>query len=245
MPSARGVWLEVASGQMLRHTPGATMNSSGSAGMTTFHIRNRPVSGHRDQQARRRRARRPGCSARIPRQAAQAQLRRDLRVVGERDRGHQPVHPAMSSPALWRRAARIAAEVEQDGAAEVRAARGEREERLVAEAQDLGVAGRGDRHRARAAVEEGDLAERAGRQRRRRSGPPGGRRRAGRARGRSRPGSARPARRGSSRVSVWSSSSAQSSSPRSSRKPGGASAGSLRRRGTGRSRWCPVTARSG
>ena len=45
MPSARGVWLEVASGQMLRHTPGATMNSSGSAGMTPFHMTNRPVSG--------------------------------------------------------------------------------------------------------------------------------------------------------------------------------------------------------
>ena len=30
---------------MLRHTPGATMNSSGSAGMTPFHITSRPVSG--------------------------------------------------------------------------------------------------------------------------------------------------------------------------------------------------------
>ena len=45
MPSARGVWLEAASGQILRHTPGATMNSRGRLGITTFHITNRPVSG--------------------------------------------------------------------------------------------------------------------------------------------------------------------------------------------------------
>ena len=45
MPSSRGVWLEVASGQMLRQTPGATMNSTGSAGMTAFQNTFRPVSG--------------------------------------------------------------------------------------------------------------------------------------------------------------------------------------------------------
>ena len=45
MPSRRGVWLEVASGQMLRQTPGATMNSTGSVGMTPFQKTVRPVSG--------------------------------------------------------------------------------------------------------------------------------------------------------------------------------------------------------
>ena len=45
MPSQRGIWLEAASGQRLRHSPGAVMNSSGSSGMTTFHMTNRPVSG--------------------------------------------------------------------------------------------------------------------------------------------------------------------------------------------------------
>ena len=44
-PSTRGVWLEAASGQRLRHTPGATRNSSGSSGITSFHITNSPSSG--------------------------------------------------------------------------------------------------------------------------------------------------------------------------------------------------------
>ena len=43
--SARGVWFEAASGQMLRQMPGATRNITGSSGITTFHITNRPVSG--------------------------------------------------------------------------------------------------------------------------------------------------------------------------------------------------------
>jgi hypothetical protein len=45
MPSTRGVWLDAASGQMLRQMPGAVMNVTGSSGMTTFHMTNRPVSG--------------------------------------------------------------------------------------------------------------------------------------------------------------------------------------------------------
>ena len=147
---------------MLRHTPGATMNSSGSAGMTPFHMTYRPVSGHRDQQAGDDERAEPDDGAdRAP--GREAQARRDLRVVGERDRGHQPVHPAIWSLGVAEAGGEDRADVGQDGAAEVGAARGEREERLVAEAQDLGVAGRGDRHRARAAVEEGDLAERADR----------------------------------------------------------------------------------
>ena len=44
-PSTRGVWLEAASGQMLRHSPGTTSHSSGSAGMTPFHITSRASSG--------------------------------------------------------------------------------------------------------------------------------------------------------------------------------------------------------
>ena len=42
-PSTRGVWLDAASGQRLRHSPGAINNSSGSRGMTTFQKMNRPV----------------------------------------------------------------------------------------------------------------------------------------------------------------------------------------------------------
>ena len=160
MPSRRGVWLEVASGQMLRHTPGATMNSTGSTGMTPFQNTFSPVSGtaisspattsapsqtHRPDRAPRR----------------EAQARRDLRVVGERDRGHQPVHPAIWS-AAWRQAGgEDRADVGEHRAAEVRPAGRQGQERLVAEPQHLGVAGGGDRHRARAAVEERDLAERA------------------------------------------------------------------------------------
>ncbi len=44
-PSTRGVWLLAASGQRLRHTPGATRNTSGSSGITSFHITNSPSSG--------------------------------------------------------------------------------------------------------------------------------------------------------------------------------------------------------
>ena len=73
MPSARGVWLEVASGQMLRHTPGATMNSSGSAGMTTCHITNRPVSGSAISSPATTSAK-TRLTARIPRQARRPSL---------------------------------------------------------------------------------------------------------------------------------------------------------------------------
>ena len=44
-PSTRGVWFEAASGHRFRHSPGATMKSSGSSGMTSFHITQSPVSG--------------------------------------------------------------------------------------------------------------------------------------------------------------------------------------------------------
>jgi hypothetical protein len=37
-PSTRGVWLDEDSGQTLRHSPGATSHSSGSTGITSFHI---------------------------------------------------------------------------------------------------------------------------------------------------------------------------------------------------------------
>ncbi len=53
---------------MLRQTPGATMNSSGSAGMTTFHIRNRPVSGTATSRPATTSAK-TRLTARIPRQA--------------------------------------------------------------------------------------------------------------------------------------------------------------------------------
>ena len=44
-PNTRGIWLTAASGQMLRHRPGAVNHSSGSAGTSTPHHRSRPVSG--------------------------------------------------------------------------------------------------------------------------------------------------------------------------------------------------------
>ena len=90
-----------------------------------------------------------------------------------------------------------AAQVEQDGAAQVRAARGEAQEGLVAEAQDLGVGRRGDASR-RAGGRRGTPPRRTcWSAARRRWAPAAGRRRACRARGRARPGSGRPARRGS------------------------------------------------
>ena len=44
-PSTRGVWLEAASGQMLRHTPGRDEEQQRQRGMTIFHITNSPSSG--------------------------------------------------------------------------------------------------------------------------------------------------------------------------------------------------------
>ena len=43
--STRGVWLEAASGQMLRHSPGATKNRIGSSGTITLKKTNRPPAG--------------------------------------------------------------------------------------------------------------------------------------------------------------------------------------------------------
>ena len=39
----RGVWLEAASGQRLRHSPGAVSHSNGSSGIASFHHSFRPV----------------------------------------------------------------------------------------------------------------------------------------------------------------------------------------------------------
>ena len=128
--------------------------------MTTFHITNRPVSGTAISRPATTSAATQQ-TARIARHVVRLSRARDLRVVGERDRGHQPVHPAIWSLALRKRAGEDRADVGEHRAAEVRPPRAERQEGLVAEAQDFGVAGRGDRDRARAAVEERDLPERA------------------------------------------------------------------------------------
>ena len=44
-PSTRGVWLEAASGQMLRHSPGATKKRMGSSGTITLKKANSPPAG--------------------------------------------------------------------------------------------------------------------------------------------------------------------------------------------------------
>jgi hypothetical protein len=44
-PSTRGAWLEAASGQMLRHRPGAVKNRIGSSGTITLKKANRPPAG--------------------------------------------------------------------------------------------------------------------------------------------------------------------------------------------------------
>ena len=74
MPSRRGVWLEVASGQMLRQTPGATMNSSGSGGDDDLPHHEQAGVGHGDQQPGDDERAEPD-GARIARQAVR--LRRD------------------------------------------------------------------------------------------------------------------------------------------------------------------------
>ena len=44
-PSTRGIWLVAASGHTFRHSPGATNQTSGSSGTSTFHHTSSPVSG--------------------------------------------------------------------------------------------------------------------------------------------------------------------------------------------------------
>ena len=66
----RGVWLEAASGQRLRHSPGAVNHKSGSEGMASFHHSSNPFSGFlRRQDARPIAAHtlstRPTCHAQI------------------------------------------------------------------------------------------------------------------------------------------------------------------------------------
>ena len=134
MPSRRGVWLEVASGQMLRQMPGATMNSSGQGRDDDLPHHEQAGVGDGDQQAGDDERADPADRAdRPPRREAQAA--RDLRVVGERDRGHQPVHPAIRSLACAEAGGEDRAEVGEDRAAEVGPPRAQRQEGLVAEAQ--------------------------------------------------------------------------------------------------------------
>src|SRR3984957_4301772 len=54
-PSTRGAWLAAASGQMLRHSPGATKNRIGSSGTTTLKNAKRPPDGamNRETQSAR------------------------------------------------------------------------------------------------------------------------------------------------------------------------------------------------
>ena len=44
-PSTRGAWLEAASGQMLRHSPGAVKNKIGNSGTMTLKNQNWPPAG--------------------------------------------------------------------------------------------------------------------------------------------------------------------------------------------------------
>ena len=129
-PSTRGVWLEAASGQRLRHTPGATRNSSGSSGMTSFHITNRPVVGRGDQQPGDDERGDDAADPHRPPRTDRDPLR-DLRVVGEGGRGQ--ARPPRGPGAGAQRGRRAPGRRRPGCRARVRVARAERLERLPAQ----------------------------------------------------------------------------------------------------------------
>jgi hypothetical protein len=48
-PNVRGIWLNDASGQMLRHSPGSVRNSAGASGTYTPQKTRNPTCGQRKQ----------------------------------------------------------------------------------------------------------------------------------------------------------------------------------------------------